>query len=499
MKKKKSSKKTTKKKTNNASLNNKKTINKKSENNKFSKNTLEKKSNKSTIGKNTSKKNLKDNNKKKHIKEKRNKKTIKLLIIIFLIIIFLSGLGIGGYYLYLDHVGESKYLKIELNGDKEITINYAEEYSDQGAKATYKGKDISSIIIVNNNLDLEHIGSYEYTYTIKYKKQSKKTSRVVNIIDKENPVIELNGKKEISLYVGDTYKEEGAKATDNYDKDLTDKIAITGEVDTKKKGEYKLTYTVTDSSDNSSSIERVVKVNEKPKPVVKTQTTTQSGGAQKVAVLNYHFFYASSSEGCDESICLNITKFKEQLKWLKDNGYKTLTMKEFVSWMYGSGSVPQKSVLITIDDGACGTGKHNGNHLIPALEEYQSHATLFLITGWWNINNYRSSYLDIQSHTNNLHTQEKCGSYRSKVNCVGYDALLEDLNKSISITNSKEAFCFPFYESSNESIRAVKDAGFKVAFVGGNRKASRNDNKYKIPRYVIYKGTTLEQFKNMVQ
>ena len=98
-----------------------------------------------------------------------------------------------------------------------------------------------------------------------------------------------------------------------------------------------------------------------------------------------------------------------------------------------------------------------------------------------------------------MHTQEKCGSYRSKVNCIGYDDLLQDLNKSISITNSKEAFCFPFYESSDVSIKAVKDAGFKVAFVGGNRKASRSDNKYKIPRYIIYRGTTLEQFKKMVQ
>ena len=455
-------------------------------------------SNKVTSNKKTSKDKIIKNSKKdnkKVIKKKSNKKTLRYIIISILVILLLIALGIGCYFIYLNHVGESKYLTIELTGDKEITLNYLEEYNDKGAKASYKKKDISKDIETKDNLDLEHIGTYEYTYTIKYKKQSKTINRIVNIVDRENPVIELNGKKEISMYVGNTYKEEGAKASDNYDKDLTYKIVINGEVDTKKKGEYKVTYTVTDSSNNQASVDRIIKVIEKPKPVVKTQT---SSGGQKVAVLNYHFFYANSSEGCNESICLNINKFREQLKWLKDNGYKTLTMKEFVSWMYGNGSIPQKSVLLTIDDGACGTGKHNGNHLIPALEEYQAHATLFLITGWWNINNYRSPYLSVESHTNDLHTREKCG-YSSKVNCVGYDRLLADLKQSISITKSTDAFCFPFYESSDESIRAVKDAGFKVAFIGGNRKATRSDNKYKIPRYVIYGGTTLEQFKKMVQ
>ncbi len=53
-------------------------------------------------------------------------------------------------------------------------------------------------------------------------------------------------------------------------------------------------------------------------------------------------------------------------------------MQEFRDWMYGKKSIFQKrSVLITIDDGAMGTGAHNGNKLIQFLEEYEMHATLF--------------------------------------------------------------------------------------------------------------------------
>ena len=414
------------------------------------------------------------------------KKKKRIIIIISSLLMVLLIAGISTYLIIKERNGNIKYLKIKLNGENEVTINYKEEYKDKGAKASYKSKDITKDIKTTNDLNLEKIGTYTYTYTIKYKKHVKSIKRIVNIVDKEAPVLELNGKEEITLYKGNEYKEEGAKALDNYDGDITDKIEISGEVEKDKIGEYIITYKVIDSSKNEVSIERKIKVIEKPK------------GEQKVAVLNYHFFYEDWSEGCHETICEKMDRFREQLKWLNDNGYKTLTMNEFVDWMYGNISIPEKSVLITIDDGAYGTGAHNGNHLIPALEMYNAHATLFLITGWWDISNYQSPYLEVQSHTHDLHIEENCG-YRSKVNCVGYDRLLADLKQSIEVTKSNTSFCFPFYEATNESIQAVKDAGFKVAFVGGNRKASRSDNKYRIPRFPIQDSTSLSKFIEMVK
>lgn len=218
---------------------------------------------------------------------------------------------------------------------------------------------------------------------------------------------------------------------------------------------------------------------------------------QKIAVINYHFFYDSSlGEACNESICLDVKNFRQQLDYLKNNGYKTLKMSEFKQWMYGEIELPEKSVLLTIDDGAFGTGAHNGNKLIPILEEYNMNATLFLITGWWGADNYRSKNLDIQSHTNDMHQYGTCG--KGQMVCYSYNQVMEDLAKSLTVVDNNDSFCFPFYSYSDEAIRAVKDSGFKIAFVGGNRKASRSDNKFKIPRYPIYKNTSLNQFINMV-
>lgn len=216
-----------------------------------------------------------------------------------------------------------------------------------------------------------------------------------------------------------------------------------------------------------------------------------------IAVINYHFFYDPSiNEVCNETICLKVQKLREHLEYLKNNHFQTLTMEEFKRWMYGEIDLPTKSVLLTIDDGAMGTGAHNGNKLIPLLEEYKMHATLFLITGWWNVENYLSPYLDIQSHTYDMHQYGPCG--RGQINCATYEQAKEDLEKSLAILGNKDSFCFPFYMYSDTSLKAVKDVGFQLAFVGGNRKATRSSNKWLIPRYPIHSDITLERFIQIV-
>lgn len=216
-----------------------------------------------------------------------------------------------------------------------------------------------------------------------------------------------------------------------------------------------------------------------------------------VPVLNYHFFYDPSlGEECNETICLDVAKFREHLQYLKDNNYYALTSGEFADWIYGNLDVPEKTVLITIDDGAMGTGKHNGNKLNPLLEEYELHATLFLIAGWWDISNYVGPYLDIQSHTFDMHNYGDCG--RGQLVCADYAKAKADVQRSLDIIGNNTTFCYPFYSYDDEAIQALKDLGFKVAFAGGSRNATRNSNKYIVPRYPIMSYITMDQFKNMV-
>lgn len=409
----------------------------------------------------------------------------KRILIVSIIIIILNLIGILIYQtVYLDYITD---ISLNINGKKEITLNLLENYKEDGYNAYFRNENITDKVEVLSNVDNTKIGEYFIEYRVNYKNKSKSYIRKINIVDIDKPIIELIGENKITIYINEKYNEPGYKATDNYDGDITNNVVIEGNIDNTKMGIYNLTYKVKDSSNNTFSITRTIEV--------KQRYTSLNG----VAVLNYHFFY-SDGENCGQNICLNTTKFEQQLNYLKNNGYKTLTMNEFVKWIYGEIEIPKKSVLLTIDDGAMGTGKHNGNKLIPLLEKYDAHATLFLITGWWDIDNYRSPNLDIESHTNDMHNEGYCsGVIRgARMLCSSYDVALSDLKKSIEITGSNQAFCYPFYVYNNNAIKIVKDAGFKVAFAGGSYKATRNSNKFAIPRYIIYDNTSLETFINYI-
>ncbi|MGB6007196.1 polysaccharide deacetylase family protein [Castellaniella sp.] len=91
-----------------------------------------------------------------------------------------------------------------------------------------------------------------------------------------------------------------------------------------------------------------------------------------VPVLMYH--HVTPAGGA-----INVTPehFRDQLAWLKRQGYRTLTCEEFAAHLAGEPA-PERSVLITFDDGYL----DNYVHAWPALREYGFHAVIFLVTGW---------------------------------------------------------------------------------------------------------------------
>ncbi len=414
---------------------------------------------------------------------KKNKLKLKKWVLVFpsLLIILIIG-----FIVYANVHGMYTSLKIKINGDSNVKLEVGSEYKDKGIMATYNKKSIKDIT-TKGKVDNKKIGTYKIKYIVKYKRVKKTATRTVKVVDTTSPEINI-GAETVNLLVGNDYTEFGFSASDNYDGDITSKVTSTNNIDKNTVGTYEVNYEVSDSSGNKSSAKRTVNV----------INTLPSNG--KVAVLNYHFFYDPSEEICGDGNCEDVNEFRRQLDYLRDNNFKTLTMEEFRNWMYGVIEIPEKSVLITVDDGAKGTGIHNGNKIIPILEEYKMHATLFLITGWWDIGNYQSPYLDIESHTNDMHTERYCeGVTRgAKMLCLSRDEVLNDLKKSIEITGSKNAFCFPFYAYDDNSINLVKEAGFELAFIGGGRKANRSDDKYHIPRYQIRQTTDINTFINYV-
>ncbi len=78
-------------------------------------------------------------------------------------------------------------------------------------------------------------------------------------LDDKNPELILKGEKKIYLTVGEVYTEPGYSASDNCDFDLTSKVIVEGQV-LNKPGTYQIKYTVSDNSQNTTSVIREVVV-----------------------------------------------------------------------------------------------------------------------------------------------------------------------------------------------------------------------------------------------
>lgn len=222
------------------------------------------------------------------------------------------------------------------------------------------------------------------------------------------------------------------------------------------------------------------------------QNTTEEE-ASGIPVTVYHFIYLNGDTSCNEMICHSENQIREHFNYLKTNQFFTMTTTELRLYLEGKLRAPKKSILITIDDGS------RAWNFIPLLEEYQVNATLFLISGWYEKEKFISPYMELASHTHNLHTPRVCpGGQGSPLKCAERASLVADLKLSREILNGTEAFCFPFYEYNDYAISVLQEAGFKMAFVGGYRKAVRGDNLYKVPRIPLTDYTTLTQYANYI-
>ncbi|MFH0066276.1 immunoglobulin-like domain-containing protein [Peribacillus sp. NPDC056705] len=158
--------------------------------------------------------------------------------------------------------------KITIDGTKPVisganskTVGY---YSTFNPKSGVSAKDkldgnMTSKIKVTGTVNTKKKGTYTLKYTVT--DSSKNTATVTRkiTVDSTKPVI--SGAKSKTIAYNSTFNpKSGVSAKDNLDGSLTSEIKITGTVNTKKKGTYTLTYTVTDKSKNKAEVKRKITV-----------------------------------------------------------------------------------------------------------------------------------------------------------------------------------------------------------------------------------------------
>ena len=78
--------------------------------------------------------------------------------------------------------------------------------------------------------------------------------------DLEGPSITLHGNSTMYVALNSSFSDPGYEAYDKCDGNVTDKVSVSGSVDTSRAGTYKITYSATDSLGNSSTVSRSVSV-----------------------------------------------------------------------------------------------------------------------------------------------------------------------------------------------------------------------------------------------
>ena len=162
-------------------------------------------------------------------------------------------------------------VQIKLNGNECITLEYGEKYEEKGAKGYYCNLFKCSYIsndIKMDEIEINKIGNYSVKYEIEYKGRRYHKARFIMVVDTEKPTISLIGEEKVYLPLGYECTIPGAAAVDNYDGDITGKIRLNGKVNCNKQGTYLLEYSVKDSSNNESKIEREVVVYEEKKNIL---------------------------------------------------------------------------------------------------------------------------------------------------------------------------------------------------------------------------------------
>lgn len=189
-------------------------------------------------------------------------------------------------------------------------------------------------------------------------------------------------------------------------------------------------------------------------------------GSIKVPILTYHSVrpHTSDQSKIQKYYDVDPEIFESQLKYLKDNGYVVISMSYLVEAIKENIILPEKSIVITFDDG----WRNQFAYAFPLLKKYGDTATFYIITDyvegkysltWDQIRVMNNSGMTIGGHTRRHPFLLE----------VTDPAILEDEisgGKRIiegQIGQKIAHFAYPYGHYSDRVIQAVKDAGYVSA------------------------------------
>ena len=301
----------------------------------------------------------------------------------------LMGLAaVGGMMLFWNNQFS---LELVLEGQEEVLLEYGDSYQEQGAHPVFFGSKVlrggitpDIAVDIQNEIIPERLGCYRVTYCAEFHGYRASAQRVVRVVDTVCPVIELVPGPDQLPGPGEHYKEDGFRASDNFDGDITDRVVRT-------EMEGKILYTVADSSGNSCSAERLLPGYDPIGPEI-----TLEGDAKMVIPAGCFFqepgYHAWDSRDGDMTDQVEI---EGEVLWYKPGSYPIFynatdssgNISTVVRCVEVTGkprpevSEPEgKVIYLTFDDGP---GPYTGA-LLDVLDKYDVKATFFVVNSGYD-------------------------------------------------------------------------------------------------------------------
>lgn len=290
-------------------------------------------------------------------------------------------------------------------------------------------------ITVEGDVNTRKIGDYDIDVIVR--KGNKKASKkiVVEVADKEAPVIELSGDIEMTIEAGKQFEEPGFSADDNYDGDLTEKVKKNNDIDTCTKQDVTITYSVKDSSGNEAVANRTVHIVDTTPPQI---TLTQGSTCYVKCGTEYMEAGYYAEDICDGDItdkvqvtgdvntreCGSYTVSYKVSDSSGNTAEAVRTVRVYKPMTDNVVNPGNKVVYLTFDDGP---GPYT-QELLDVLDRYNVKATFFVTNGKPDYQNLIAEEAS-RGHTVAIHSASHDYSriYQS------VDAYFDDLNEMNNI------------------------------------------------------------------
>lgn len=212
----------------------------------------------------------------------------------------------------------------------------------------------------------------------------------------------------------------------------------------------------------------------------------------QVAVLGYHDF--SNTKSTTE-MRMKTAEFCRQMQFLKDSDICVISLQDFLEWRFGTRCLPERCVLITIDDG----WKSVYTDAYPVLKAYGYPFTLFVYVRYIGVKGASMTQdqlkemmkhgATIGSHSWNHLYPSKWKRY--KQSSVEYAAQLQ---KEFVDSRAKlqewfgncSTYCYPGGYHTAPMRATLKIADYQAAFTVIEKKVKCDVKPYQVNRYMVF-------------